>query len=126
MREFLDSIVVTMSQQTIKERAGGYKQICREWIDADGENSTWWYRCGNAPKRPWNIVWVYWVVKGRIRWRSRLLEIQKDKEMLFGGQNTPKYAKAWLVMFDFERIPRTRQIEMKGFQGFRYFNSEKV
>lgn len=113
-----DAIVVTLSQQTIKERRGGLRQILAEWHDADGERSTWWYKCGTAPTR--DIVTVYWVIGGRVRYKAKLAGIERNKEMTFG--QTTMFGRAWLVMFDFELIPRRKQIYMKGFQGFRYAN----
>ena len=109
-----DSILVTLGQSTIKDRKGGYKLIAKEWLNADGEQDTWWYRCGNAPKR--EVVYVYWVIGGRIRWRSRLLDIHKDITMTFDNQTEAKYAKAWLVLYDFETIPRQLQTIRKGFK----------
>lgn len=117
-----DAIVVTLSMNTIRERRGGLRQILAEWRDADGERSTWWYKCGAAPTR--EIVNVFWVIGGRIRYKSTLLAIERNKTMMF-TVGTPMFGKAWLILFDFEPIPRHRQIEMKGFQGFRYINSER-
>lgn len=117
----LDSIVVTLAAKTIKERKGGLKQILSEWKQSDGEKLTWWYKLGNAPKNP--VIWVYWVLGGRIRCRSRLAGIVKTREMQFSDQSKPLYGKVWLVLFNFEPIPRAQQIDMQGFQGFRYFNS---
>lgn len=113
------AIVITLSQSLINERLGGYAKILREWKDADGEKSCWWYKMGNAPRHAESILWVYWVVKGRIRWRCRLLEVVKDRHMTFTDGRT-MYAKTWLVLMDFEPIPRRHQVELKGFQGFRY------
>lgn len=122
MKEDQDSILITLSQKTIAERRGGYRQIITEWKSADGDPITWWYRLGTAPRHSENIEWVYWVVKGRIRWRCRLAGIEKNKEMRFSNQSKPMYGKNWLILFDFEEIPRHLQPLRKGFQGFRYFH----
>lgn len=126
MTQNQDSILITLSQKTIKDRRGGFKKILEEWRSADGEQSTWWYKCGTAPKDPENVNWVYWVVKGRIRYRARLLDVVKDREIQFTNQSKPMFAKRWLVLFDFEQIPRRLQINRKGFQGFRYFDSDSL
>lgn len=115
-----DAIVVTLSMQTIKERRGGLRQILAEWRDADGERSTWWYKCGTAPTR--EILTVYWVIGGRVRYKAKLATIERNKEMRFSNRTAPMFGKVWLVLFDFEPIPKDRQIVMKGFQGFRYAN----
>lgn len=124
MLERPDSILVTLSQQTIRDYRDGYRGILTAWRCSDGENMAWWYRTGNGPKQ--DVVWVYWVIAGRIRWRCRLLNLVKDKWMQFSNRSDPMYAKCWLVMIDFEPIPRELQIERKGFQGFRYFDSQKI
>lgn len=121
MIEGSDSILITLSRDTIKARKGGYRQIAREWLASDGENSTWWYKCGTAPKDPDSICWVYWVIAGRVRWRCKLLQVERDRSMVFNGREDPIYARAWLVLFDFEQLPKRDQVERKGFQGFRYY-----
>lgn len=126
MKENQDSILITLSQQTIKDRRGGFRKIIQEWKDSDGYSLMWWYKCGTAPKDPEKVNYVYWVIKGRIRYRCRLAHIVKDKWMKFSEQSKPMYAKNWLVLFDFEPVPRDLQIDRKGFQGFRYFNSELI
>ncbi len=118
MIEQPDAIIITLSQQTIKDRRGGYRKILQEWLEADGERGLWYYKCGNAPKH--DVTIVYWIVMGRIRWQSRLVTIHRDKTMQFTNSFKPMYAKAWLELIDFEPIPRNLQIERKGFQGFRY------
>lgn len=126
MKEDQDSILITLSKQTIQDRRGGFRRILKEWYDSDGEHQTWWYKLGTAPKDYSRINWVYWVIDGRIRYRCRLLSILKNKEMTFNNQKGSMFAKNWLCLFDFEFIPRTIQIERKGFQGFRYFNSNLI
>lgn len=119
-----DSILVTLSQQTIKDRRGGYRVILKEWSQSDGSWMIWYYKCGNAPKR--DFVFIYWVIAGRIRYRCRILEIHKDTWMRFDNQPKPKYGKTWLACIDFEPVPRNLQLPHKGFQGFRYFNSKQI
>ena len=117
-----DAIVVTLSQQTIKDRRGGLRTILKEWRDSDGENRVWLYRLGNAPKH--DIQEVYWVIAGRIRWKSKFAGIDQRVTIKFGERTLR--GKAWLILFDFEPIPRKQQIALKGFQGFRYFNPEQL
>lgn len=119
-----DAILVTLSQQTIKDRRGGLRQILREWQASDGENLTWWYRTGTMPKHL--VIWVYWVIGGRVRWKSKLLMIEENRTFQFSGRSEPMYGKTWLGLFDFEPIPRRQQISVKGFQGFRYFDHESI
>lgn len=125
MKQGQDSIIITLSQRTIKERKGGYGAIIKDWVSSNGDPLTWWYKCGNAPKHPERIAWVFWSIGGAIRWKCRLSHIEKDREVEF-GHGVTMYAKNWLVLFDFEPIPKKYQISKKGFQGFRYADSETI
>lgn len=118
-----DALLITLSQSQIKKQ--GYKNIAKEWEKIDGDPLTWWYKMATAPKHLDRIIWVYWIVKGRIRWRCRYVGIEKDKAMEFGNRPGEHYAKVWLILVDFERIPRSEQVEQKGIRGFRYWRSPK-
>ena len=123
MVEFSDAILVTLSQATIKDRVGGYRQIIQEWLQSDGERVIWHYKCGNLPKR--DVVWVYWVIGGKVRWRARVMETHKNKEMTFtdrDGSNPRRLTGNFLALIDFEQLPHP-QVNRKGFQGFRYYQS---
>ncbi len=113
-----EAIIITLSQQTIKDRRGGYKQILTEWANSDGNNGMWYYKCGNAPKH--EVTIIYWVVGGRIRWQSTLVTIHRNQTMRFSHRTKPMYAKSWFELIDFQPIPRHLQPVMQGFQGFRY------
>jgi len=117
MNDRPEAIVITLSQQTIKDRKGGYRQIIEEW-ESCTDTWFWYYKCGNAPKMP--VTTIYWVIMGRIRWKCLLIDIDRDKWIQFSNRTAPMYAKAWLILTDFEPIPRRQQIIQKGFQGFRY------
>ena len=117
MDERPEAIIITLSQKTIAERKGGYRQIVEEW-ESCTDTWFWWYKCGNAPIHP--VTTIYWVVMGRIRWKCLLVDIRRNETMRFSNRTEPIYAKAWLMLTDFEAIPRRAQIERKGFQGFRY------
>jgi len=112
-----EAIIITLSQKTIQERRGGYRQILAEWQSCSDE-WFWYYKCGNAPIMP--VTTVYWVILGRIRWKCLLIDILKDTSVQFSNQSEQIYAKAWLQLTDFEPLPRRQQIPRKGFQGFRY------
>ena len=118
-----DSIIVTLSQNTIKEREGGFRKILSEWNKSDGENITWWYRCGNKPKR--DFIFVYWVIGGRVRYFSRVCGIERADELHTDDGRIIK-GKYWVGCFDFESIPARFQVKRKGFQGFRYGNSSEL
>ena len=113
-----DAIILTLSGETIKKRKGGLRQILKEWKDADG-NTLWYYKSGTAPKD--EVQTVYWVIAGRIRWKSKLAFIERNQAKKFSNHSEPIFGKVWFALFDFEPIPRSQQAECKGFQGFRYF-----
>lgn len=118
MEDRPEAIIITMSQQTIKDRPGGYKRIMEEWMGSNGD-TIWNYRCINPPVHPVSII--YWVIAGRIRWQCRLVSVQKVKRRHSSDVFRKRiYAMAWLELIDFEAIPRQIQPAMKGFQGFRY------
>ncbi len=112
-----EAIILTIGQKLIQTRPGGYAKIVKEW-NACNDSSLWYYNLPNAPVHP--ITTVYIVVMGRIRWKCLLVGIERDKAIQFSNSPEPMYAKAWLMLTDFEAIPRRAQIERKGFQGFRY------
>lgn len=115
-----DSIVITLSQSIIKERKGGYKEIVKEWLNADGEKGgVWCYKCHVLPKYPDKVLWVYWVISGRIRWKCKMAGTFKNRTIDFPGQNK-SITGNWLIVMCFEPIPKKIQIEMKGFRGFKY------
>lgn len=119
MDERPEAIIVTLSQREIQEK--GYRNIIKQW-ESCSDRYFWFYKCGNAPKMP--VTTVYWVVMGRIRWKCLLIDIHRKTSMNFDNMPGEHYAKAWLQLTDFERIPRRQQVVRKGFQGFRY--SEKI
>ena len=120
MRELTDSIIITLSKQTIKERRGGLRQILKEWSASDGDNKVWGYMMRNVPTQ--EIINVYWVIAGRIRWKCKIAEVRQNRWKRLGrGGKVEEYSTYCVFLFDFEPIPRIDQMEMKGFQGFRYF-----
>jgi len=117
-----DCIIITLGKAAIKDHPGGWRAIIKEWKMADGESGGFWiYKCGTAPKHWDKINYVYWVVGGKIRARSRLVDVRKDLTIDF-GDGRELYGKRWLVLCDFEMFPMGERFGMKGFRGFRYFN----
>ena len=108
------AILITAGKKTI-DGHGSLRNLVKTWNELHG---TWWYRLGTAPKKPEDILEVYWTIGGRVRYKSRLLEVQHGWVEFETGEH---WAKNWLVLFDFQPLPRHEQRHIKGFQGFRYY-----
>lgn len=118
------AIAVTLSQQTIADRKGGFKTILEEWNNPD---IIWYYRCGNLPKFT-ELLYVFWVIGGRYRYVSVIAGMEKDKTMRFVRENGT-FAEMhgnWILNIDYKPIPRRYQEPRKGFQGFRYIQEEDM
>lgn len=126
MNEQHDSILITLSLHTIKKRSGGLRQIINEWLASDGERQFWYYKVGNAPKSPERILNVFWIINKRVRWKCKLFHVERDRPEITFTDGRTMAAKSWLVLFDFEPIPRSMQLDIRGFQGFRYFDSSQI
>lgn len=111
-----DSLLITLSMQVLKEQyEGGYRQVIKDWQAADGDPTFWMFLMKNRlPKSLDKIVYVYWVLGGKIRWRCKYAGLEPTSKELWGYN--------WMLLFDFEKLPV--QIPYKGFQGFRYYNSQ--
>lgn len=116
-----DAIILTLSQRIIKERPGGFRQILKEWSEANGEPYTWSYRVKSVPKQ--DITTVFWVIGGRIRYKSKVLDKHRNQTIQFVNRPITMTGN-WVEMFDFEPIPKNKQQSYQGFQGFRYTDSE--
>lgn len=112
-----DSILITMSLRILKEGyEGGYRQMIRDWMASDADPTMWMYKMHRLPKQMENIIYVYWVINGKIRWRCKYGGLQPEAKEMWGLN--------WMLLFDFEKLPRP--VEHKGFQGFRYYNSQPI
>ena len=111
------NLIVTLSQQTIAGRTGGYRQVVKEWQATDDDRVTWAYRFANRPKVDvGQIEYVFFLVGGRVRYLSMPLYFFEPQ--LYPGQE-------WLNLTHFERLPRECQLRMRGFRGFRYTTEEQ-
>ena len=115
----MKSILVTLPQEVIANRTGGYGRIVREWTMTDEDRYTWAYRFPSRPKLPVSeIEYVLWVIKGRVRWLSMPL-------YWFTPRGKPNEGGRWLNLTNFEKTPRGNQVRMRGFQGFRYLTQDQ-
>lgn len=119
MKETDDAMIITMDLKTLRTREGGYKRILQDMANCDEfKGHHWWYhRLANTPlQRHFDrVTIIFWVIGGRIRFQSLPLILSKDEH------GTTQECE--LVTYNFDPIPRLKQVEMKGFRGFRYANS---
>lgn len=117
MNEFPDGIIITISMKSIEEK-GGYRNFLKEFLDCmedDHYSSAYWIKAGNKPRH--DVLDVYIVIGGRIRWKCTFVESHKAGYIeLDRGR---MYGRGWIVCTGpVERPPQP--IYKKGFQGFRY------
>lgn len=120
-----DGIIITISEQMIKEK--GYRNWLRNFLDAmgrfDGDQPwTYWMKQGAKPTK--DFLYVYLSVKGKIRFRCTYVQSYGSGEMKFGDGAT-MFARAWVVMAGPLIRPEhpvytMEVVGQKGFRGFRY------
>lgn len=110
----IDSIYITIGASQIKEH--GYKKYLKDFSKSNGEDMFWFYRMKNLPTR--DFTHVYIVIGNQVRWKARLMAIEKDVCVHFSNGEVNEHFRG-LVLIDFERMPKPCR-EKKGFQGFRY------
>lgn len=117
-------IVITWSMEMINLK-GGLLQFVRYFEKEMGEQDSetlWLQKCKNKPK--YNIIYVYIIVAGHLRYRlnyidheSGEVEINNGDGISFSRSETVSWPR--LVMAGpFKKNPV--KTKMRGFQGFRY------
>lgn len=87
---------------------------------ADGKKAKLWHRTRHAPRRADELLAggsMYWVIKGRISARQRLIGFETDKD--------EEGRKVCFIMLDPKLIP-TAPRRHRAFQGWRYFPGADV
>ena len=112
-----DGIIITIPMKAIEEK-GGYRSFLEEFLDCvedDHYANSYWIKAGNKPKH--DVLDVYIVIGGRIRWKCTFVESHGAGEVeLDRGK---MYGRGWIVCTGPAEKP-SPPIYMKGFQGFRY------
>jgi hypothetical protein len=124
MNEPADGIIITISQQMLKEK--GYKNWLTNFMLAMSQHEagwTYWMRLGAKPTRDKDLQFVYLCIGGKIRFRTYYGGAEGPCEKDFGnwaGEGPKKiFARAWVILSGpVERPPVP--IAMAGFRGFRY------
>lgn len=109
-----DAIYITLGASQIKEH--GYQKYVDDFNRCDGNDGFWYYRMKNLPTK--EFVDVFLVIGNKVRWKAKLLEIQKDVEVHYWNGNHDDHF-CGLILFDFQKLPTPYETK-KGFQGFRY------
>lgn len=95
----------------------GFKECIRqlEAVRTNPDDNIWNHSIGSKPTR--EVLYAYITILGKIRYRANIAawEPGGEKEFNDGRKRT---AKHWLILSDLIKAPK--EIECKGFQGFRY------
>lgn len=102
-----DSIVISLGEQEIKN-TGGYTEVVKYMLQCDGRKVFVLDVEGvDDEVHEDNILYVFIVVRGKVRWRSKLLSS-------FRGA---------LALCDFEPVPKNLMLERKNFKGYRFIDA---
>ena len=114
MIEQPEGIIVTISNSMLKK---GYRHWLKNFLNAmEQDDMTYWVKVGNKPKH--DILYVYLLIGGKIRFRTNFVMAEGAMEKEFDNGDT-MFSKAWIIITGKVTRPTT-PIPMKGFQGFRY------
>lgn len=95
----------------------GFRECMRqlEAVRTNPDDNIWNHSIGTKPTR--EVLYAYITILGKIRYRANIAawEPGGEKEFNDGRKRT---AKHWLILSDLMKAPK--DIECKGFQGFRY------
>lgn len=108
------------TQHTKNELAiEGLKECIRqiEYVKNNADENIWWHSIGTRPTQ--DVLYAYITILGKIRYRANVAGWYPGGEKEF-NDGRKRSAKHWLCLSDFVAAPR--DIERKGFQGFRYTN----
>lgn len=114
-KEKIDNVNVILKN---KKRCilAGYKEFLLQVnsIQQNPDTDYWLHSMGSKPTI--DVHWCYIVTLGRIIYKAKILGWEKGGEKQF-SDGRKKFAKHWLLLNEFERIP---DFKKAGFQGFRY------
>jgi hypothetical protein len=110
-----DGIIITISQEMLKEK--GLKNWLQNFYNCmKCEGCAYYMRLGTIPKQ--EVLYVYLLIGGKIRYRALCVGYEKDKTIRFDN-GKEMYAKAWVTLTGPIVKPKV-PVERKGFRGFRY------
>jgi hypothetical protein len=116
-------ILITHPMAFFKEY--DYKKYIREHERMNTVEGCVWYRVmKNLPKQ--EFLYIYTIINGKLHHRTNLVGYIRNETMTFprpeGGSRTFENANAIILGPPYVKCPI--EIQMKGFQGFRYVTKE--
>lgn len=95
----------------------GFKECIRqlEAVRTNPDDNIWNHSIGTKPTR--EVLYAYITILGKIRYRANIAAWEPGGEKQF-NDGRKRTAKHWLILSDLMKAPK--DIECKGFQGFRY------
>jgi hypothetical protein len=109
-----DGIIITISQQMLKEK--GYRNWLRNFRLAMAEDRLYFMRLGSVPKH--EVLYVYLCIGGKLRFRCQFVAYQGPSTVEFDDGRIMT-ARAWVIMTGPAKYP-PYTTHWKGFRGFRY------
>lgn len=117
-----EAIIKTIGKDVIRD-IGGMDTFIKSIESISEGGFVWFLKIGAVPK--YEVLYCYLVVDNKIMYRANICKIQEIQEgasMVFPGPNgTNRIVKGrfWLMLTG-PIIKPEEDIEMRGFQGFRY------
>lgn len=95
----------------------GFKECMRQLEDMrnNPDEQIWYHSIGSKPTR--EVLFVYITILGKVRYRANVAGWEPGGPKQFSN-GRKREGKHWLILSDFFKAPE--EIELKGFQGFRY------
>lgn len=127
-RDYVDSIIVTLPKKFFVEYSHEkYLEEIKHMTENPGEMI--WYRvCKNLPTLE-ELLYVYTVIDNKIHHRAMWAGYIRNQDLTFprpnGGSRTFPNANAIMTTGPIVMAPKNEDWSYKGFQGFRYIDSEK-
>lgn len=113
-------IACTLSAKMLESHPNGYKGLIDKFGECDGLNKIFNWRMSAIPTQEPKPVFIYFVIGNKIRWTAMIATFEKGDTRTFDDGRIIT-SRAWAILYDFQKMPKP-YIEMRGFQGFRYFD----
>ncbi len=105
-----------VAQRTLKRCDGE-----TNWGHGEGSEWLWFVRMARRPQKPLGDSVCYMIYDGRVRGYFHIVSVDTAQEWIDKGYLLEdKASEHVVVLANWIDLPYSQQIEMKGFQGWRY------
>lgn len=122
-----DSIIVTLPKRFFEEYSHAKYLEEIEFMTKHPGEMIWYRACKNLPKIE-DLLYVYTVIDNKIHHRAMFAGLLRNHTMTFprpeGGERTFQNSNFIMTSGPIVMAPTNREWPFKGFQGFRYIESE--